>query len=82
MPGENHSKHEKKLGRGNNLLMQDINAIFHETVKKEKVYYSYVHHFSDIKKYHKWANLILRLPKSHHWICTPQIEYNLGLKLL
>ena len=71
----------KKLGIGNNLLMQDVNAIFHEKVKKEKIYYSYVHNFSDFEKHNKWAKsdfekhnkwakLILHLPKSHHWIFT------------
>ena len=34
------------------------------------MYYSYVHHFSDFEKHHKWAKLILHLPKSHHWIFT------------
>ncbi len=50
--------------------MQDTNAIFHEKGKKEKIYYSYVHHFSDFENHDKWAKLILYLPKNHHWILT------------
>ncbi len=32
--------------------MQDINAILHEN---KKMYYSYVHFFSDFEKHNKWS---------------------------
>ncbi len=43
-------KNENKWGRCNDLLMQDINAIFHEKVKKQTIpKYS----FPYFKKLHK-----------------------------
>ncbi len=38
----------EKWGRGNNLIMQDKNAIYNEKIRKN-IYYSYIHHFSDFK---------------------------------
>ncbi len=37
--------------------MQDKSTIFHEEVKKEKIYYSYVHHFSDFENIINVPNL-------------------------
>ncbi len=42
---------KQKRGRSNNLLMQDLNAIFHEKVKKRKKNVLFVcTSFSDFKK--------------------------------
>ncbi len=46
---------KKEWGRVDSLMMQDVNAIFHDKLKNEKIYYSYVHLISNFEKHNKWA---------------------------
>ncbi len=45
-------KTKKERGRDNNILMQDIMQYF---LKTKKMYYSYLHLFSDFEKHKKWS---------------------------
>ncbi len=52
---------QKEWGIGNNLMMQEVNAIFHENIKERKIYYFYVHILSDFEKHNNWTKHVFFL---------------------
>ncbi len=61
---------KKERVRSNNLLIQDINAIFHEKVKKQKftipmyIFFLILKNPINGRNRNKWAKLMMHLPKN------------------